>query len=191
MSGDEKLVEHKLESLHKGIVRCRKCRLHESRKHAVPGEGPCNAKIMFIGEAPGEIEDMEGKPFRGRSGIFLDKLLGANEIKRHDVFITGSVKCRPPGNRDPKSDELAACRKAWLDNQIEIIKPQLIVLLGRIALRQVLGETGPLGKFRGRIAYHDKLKVLPTYHPAAGMRFPGLKEKMYSDFGIIHQEITS
>lgn len=174
-----------LESLHRGIMQCLKCRLARERKHAVPGEGPPDAKIIFIGEAPGEKEDLAGKPFRGRSGEFLDRLFETAGIRRGDVYITSSVKCRPPANRDPKPDELETCRQAWLLPQIEILQPRLIVLLGKVALRQILNETGPLRKFHGRAVQWRGRLVLPTYHPAAGMRFPDIRTAMKQDFGFI------
>ena len=180
-----------LATLHRKILRCRKCRLSRTRRHAVPGEGPSNAKIMFVGEAPGENEDQEGRPFCGRSGLFLDKLFDSAGIRRQEVYITSSVKCRPPGNRDPKSDELETCGEAWLERQIEIIKPHLIVLLGRVALSQMLGETRALGEFQGKILERNGLKILPTYHPAAGMRFPVPAQKMKSDFRIIRRVVSA
>ena len=175
----------KLATLHRGIQRCRKCRLCERRRHAVPGEGPCGATVMFIGEAPGENEDREGRPFCGRSGEFFDELLESVGIRREEVYVTSSVKCRPPGNRDPKPDELAICRQAWLEEQIAIVNPRLIVLLGKIALRQMLAETRPLREVHGRIAERDGRAVLPTYHPAAGMRFPDIDKAIRKDFGKI------
>ncbi|MFW6102999.1 MAG: uracil-DNA glycosylase, partial [Chloroflexota bacterium] len=138
------MIEDSLTSLHRSIQKCRKCRLSETRTNAVPGEGPPNARIMFVGEAPGEEEDKDGRPFRGRSGHFLDELLSTVGMTRDEIYITSSVKCRPPGNRDPRPDELKACRETWLEQQIEILDPELIVLLGKTALYQVLGETGPL-----------------------------------------------
>lgn len=177
--------EEALQSLHRGISHCRKCRLSEDRRHAVPGEGPGNADIMFIGEAPGETEDREGRPFRGRSGVYLDSLLASAGLARRAIFITGSVKCRPPGNREPRPDEMETCRVAWLERQIEVIDPRLIVLLGRIALRQVLGEGGRLSDHHGRIMTRDGRAVLVTYHPAAAMRFPNARRAMTEDFRLV------
>ncbi|MGD8616493.1 MAG: uracil-DNA glycosylase, partial [Gammaproteobacteria bacterium] len=167
-----------LASLHRGIERCRKCRLHAQRRHAVPGEGPPDAPLMLVGEAPGEQEDREGKPFCGRSGAFLDRLLQSIGVDRQDVYITSSVKCRPPGNRKPRADELERCREAWLEKQLAVVRPRLLVLLGSTALRQVLGETGAMGDVRGKVLYRNGGAVLPTYHPAAGMRFPELGRQM-------------
>lgn len=178
--------EHRsLASLHHGIQRCRKCRLCETRRHAVPGEGPDDADLVLIGEAPGETEDAEGRPFRGRAGRYLDELLDDAGLEREKIYITSSVKCRPPANRNPQSDELETCRNAWLDRQVAAVQPRLIVLLGGIALRQLLGEQRPLGEVHGRARRHDGCAVLPTYHPAAGMRFPDVDEKMREDFARI------
>jgi uracil-DNA glycosylase family 4 len=140
---------------------------------------------MLVGEAPGEQEDQEGKPFRGRSGAFLDQLLQSIGVDRQDVYITSSVKCRPPGNRKPRADELECCRQAWLVKQIALVRPRLLVLLGSTAVRQVLGETGAMRDVRGKVLYRNGRAVLPTYHPAAGMRFPKLGGQMRADFGRI------
>ena len=124
-----------------GIRVCTLCRLCESRTHAVPGEGPADATLVLLGEAPGRHEDQQGRPFVGMSGRFLDGLLQRTGLDRQRVFITGSVKCRPPANRCPRSDELAICRKAWLAPQIACVRPELIVLMGLTALRQAMGIT--------------------------------------------------
>ena len=179
---DSGMVKKNLTSLHHGIQRCRKCRLSETRTHAVPGEGPCSARIMFIGEAPGEKEDQDGRPFRGRSGSFLDELLASVGMVRDEIYVTSSVKCRPPGNRDPRPDELQTCRDAWLEQQIEILNPDLVVLLGKTALKQVLDEGGPLREVHGHLTWDCGRAILPTYHPAAGMRFPSIRRRMQQDF---------
>ncbi len=179
------MIEDSLTSLHRGIQKCRKCRLSETRTNAVPGEGPPYARIMFIGEAPGEKEDKDGRPFTGRSGRFLDELLASVGMARDEIYITSSVKCRPPGNRDPSLDELQACRESWLEQQIKILDPELVVLLGKIALNQVLDEQGPLREAHGHQIWHRGRAVLPTYHPAAGMRFPNIRRAMRQDFAYI------
>jgi DNA polymerase len=128
-----------LAELDGGIRRCVKCPLHQSRTHAVPGEGPPQAASMLVGEAPGEVEDRRGRPFVGPSGRFLTRLLEQNGLSRDDVFMTNSVKCRPPNNRFPHVKELETCKRHWLLRQIELIDPKLIVLLGRAPLRQLSG----------------------------------------------------
>ncbi len=180
-----RMIEDNLISLHRGIQKCQKCRLSDTRTHAVPGEGPRTARIMFIGEAPGAKEDEDGRPFRGRSGRFLDELLVSIDMVRDEIYITSSVKCRPPGNRDPRPDELRTCHEAWLEHQIEILDPELVVLLGKTALYQALGENGSLHKVHGCLTWHRGRVFLPTYHPAAGMRFPNIRRAMQQDFARI------
>ncbi|MFB3894507.1 MAG: uracil-DNA glycosylase [Phycisphaerae bacterium] len=185
------------------IRRCVKCRLHCGRMHAVPGEGPCEARIMLVGEAPGAAEDRTGRPFVGQAGRFLDKLLTAVRMSRKDFFITSAVKCRPPHNRPPRADELATCKATWLLRQIELVNPRLIVALGAVALRQLVGKSALLGKsarvgnpvrlddLHGRLFSLDSRRVLATYHPAAAMRFPKLRAKFVSDFDRIAPAILA
>lgn len=172
--------------MHALIRVCVACPLHESRTNAVPGEGDPNARLMLIGEAPGEKEDLEGKPFRGRSGRFLDQLLAGAGITRNEIYITSCVKCRPPANRNPRDHELATCRTLWLEPQIKLIDPKLIVLMGKIAARMV-GETGLLKKLHGRLVECNGRSHVLTYHPAAGMRFPEIRDAMISDFRTIRE----
>lgn len=171
-----------LDDLNKGIKICTKCPLHKSRCNAVPGEGPSNARIFFLGEAPGRQEDKQGKPFIGKSGKYLDELLANNEIIRERVFITSSVKCRPPGNRKPTTDELKTCKKNWLDKQISIINPKLIVLLGKTAVFQISGRNDNLLLCHGEIFEQGGRKCLITFHPASAMRFPKIAKWMKMDF---------
>ena len=131
----------KLQRLARGIRRCRKCPLHANRTHAVPGAGDPHADVLFVGEALGEAEDQQGRPFVGRSGRFLDKVLADLDLARERLFITSTVKCRPPENRNPRRAESDTCRDAWLDDQIDCICPRLVVLLGQIAIRAVTGES--------------------------------------------------
>ncbi|UCF09047.1 MAG: uracil-DNA glycosylase [Thermoplasmata archaeon] len=174
-------MEGGLSEIAEGIKGCRGCPLWKSRKKAVPGEGPSRARLMLIGEAPGEKEDEQGIPFVGRSGVFLNELLSSNHIDRKQVFITGSVKCRPPKNRNPTSAELAACRRLWLNKQIDAIKPDLIVVLGKVALKNLLGGN-KVGDLRGRVIERGARRYFVTYHPASGMRFPKIREAMKEDF---------
>jgi DNA polymerase len=173
--------EEKLEGLARGIRRCRKCPLHESRTHAVPGEGNPNAEIMMVGEGPGQEEDQKGRPFVGRSGKFLDKIFARLELKRQDFFITSSVKCRPPENRNPHMNELEICKDAWLIKQIEFIKPKCIVLLGKTACRCMLEEKVRLEKVHGFIPKKNSMRIMITYHPSAAMRFPHAGKRFQSD----------
>ncbi len=162
------------------IQNCRRCRLWKRRRHAVPGEGNPHARIMLIGQAPGKKEDETGRPFVGRAGKLLTALLENNGIKREKVFITSVVKCFPPKNRLPKKDEIAACRP-YLMQQIALIKPKTIVLLGNVAIKTVLGNVGGLEKIHGRRILRDNITYIPTYHPAAAMRFPKIRKKLEMD----------
>jgi len=179
MSKRERLRE--LERLARGIRRCGKCRLHAGRKHAVPGEGDGDADVMLVGEGPGEAEDDQGRPFVGRSGKFLDRLLADLGLRRGDLFITSSVKCRPPGNRTPRPDELDTCRRAWLTRQIECIRPKCVLLLGRTAIRCLLGEDVKLAEVHGQFRQSNGARALLTYHPTAAMRFPKIERRLRAD----------
>jgi len=172
-----------LQDLHEQICVCTACRLRRGRTHAVPGEGDIGADIMLIGEAPGAREDLQGRPFVGPAGRFLDQLLADNRLERGRVFITSAVKCRPPDNRTPKDDELNTCRRLWLERQIELVDPDLIVLMGKTPLRQLFGEkNAKLSEIHGEIRRKDGRRYLLTYHPAAGMRFPVARRAMEEDF---------
>jgi uracil-DNA glycosylase family 4 len=177
--------EQALERMADRIRRCTRCRLHEGRRHAVPGEGCARARVMLVGEAPGAKEDESGRPFCGMSGRFLDEVLANAGMERADVFITSSVKCRPPGNRTPRADELATCGRLYLTRQIELIDPDLVVLMGKTPVLQVFGETGNLAGLHGRVRERHGRRCLPTYHPAAAMRFPGPRAAIRADFRMI------
>jgi uracil-DNA glycosylase family 4 len=174
--------QEELERLHKGIRRCRRCPLYRNRTHAVPGEGPVQAGICFIGEAPGKEEDERGRPFVGRSGKFLERLFDKTGLARNHIYITSSVKCRPPNNRTPRSKELEICKNFWLNRQILLIDPRIVVLLGKVPLFQVLGNKQNLDELHGcTISYNGRIYFI-TYHPAAAMRFPQLRRKITHDF---------
>ena len=134
----------RMEAIRQKVKVCQECPLHQGRKNAVPGEGPVNARVMCIGEGPGQHENEQGKPFVGQAGKFLDELLASGGLKREEVFITNVVKCRPPSNRDPEPRELAACR-AYLDEQIELINPEIIVTLGRFSMGFARSWTWEIG----------------------------------------------
>jgi len=177
----------KLEKLNTEIRNCKKCLLWKTRNNTVRGEGPANAGIMFIGESPGREEDKTGRPFCGRAGKLLSKLLEENKIDRKKVFITSVIKCRPPKNRKPKADELKNCRQ-WWQKQIEIINPQKIVILGRTAFDEIIG-IGKLKDCRGKWLKIKNRFYFPTYHPAAALRFPKIKEILEKDFKKIGKTI--
>ncbi|MGA9097838.1 MAG: uracil-DNA glycosylase [Methanotrichaceae archaeon] len=166
-----------LEDLSRRIVSCQLCRLSESRTSAVPGEGPRDAKIMLIGEAPGAQEDLTGRPFVGRAGRLLNKLLAEAGIERSQVFITSVVKCRPPANRKPKSDETGTCVKTYLRPQIDVISPRVVCLMGNVASQAVIGRQG-VTSIHGQV-FDDR--ILVTFHPAAVLRNMNLREAFISD----------
>lgn len=159
---------------------CEKCDLHYSRKNAVPGEGPADAEIMFIGEAPGFHENEQGRPFVGAAGRFLDELLALINLKRTDVFITNVVKCRPPGNRDPLPEELAACSD-YLEQQIRAINPKVIVTLGRFSMARFLPKA-KISQVHGQAMNIMGRLVVPMYHPAAALHQRSLRPVIENDF---------
>ncbi len=169
-----------LERTAETIVACTRCRLHETRRHAVPGEGPCPAAILLVGEAPGRDEDASGRPFVGRAGRILDSALEAAGIPRETMFITNVVKCRPPRNRKPKREEAAACR-AYLMGQIACVRPKAIITLGATALRGVLGPGHELKAVRGHRLQLGEIPVIPTYHPAGVLYNRRLEEVLRKD----------
>jgi len=192
MTDMEHAMDHEaLEHLALGIRSCDRCPLHEGRTSAVPGEGACTAGVMLVGEAPGEKEDLGGRPFAGRSGEVLDKLLHQAGLEREQLFITSSVKCRPPKNRDPHKRELETCRETWLLAQIEALRPRRIVLLGRVAVRCLLGGTEPLSALRGRELAVQGRPAMATMHPAAALRFPKAREALGQDLAALARIVAS
>lgn len=173
----------RLELLNAKIAGCTACRLHEGRTQTVPGNGDPNAELMFIGEAPGQNEDQQGLPFVGRAGQLLDELLGEIGFTRSDVFVANVLKCRPPGNRDPQPDEIGCC-EVYLREQIEGIRPKLIVLLGLFATQYFLPDA-KMGETRGQPHQAGPWLILPVYHPAAALRNSNLMSTMREDFAII------
>ena len=162
------------------IAVCPKCDLAKTRTHAVPGEGNPNADIVFIGEGPGFYEDQQARPFVGPSGKFLDELLASIGLRREDVYICNVIKCRPPNNRDPQPGEISACNP-WLDRQLEIIKPRVIVTLGRFSMtRYFPGQS--IGRIHGQPRRVDEVTVVPMYHPAAALHQASLRHTIEQDF---------
>ena len=168
-----------LAQIDREISNCTDCPLHKNRSRAVPGEGPENAEIMLIGEAPGFNEDKQGRPFVGAAGQFLEKLLASANLSREDVYITNTVKCRPLNNRDPLPVEMAACRK-YLDRQIAAIAPKIIVTLGRHSLTSFLPKE-TITKARGRPRSVNGTTLFPMYHPAAALHQQSLREVIEAD----------
>jgi DNA polymerase len=164
---------------------CTKCELQFSRKQAVPGEGPADAEIMFIGEGPGFHENEQGRPFVGAAGQFLDELLTGINLKRQQVYITNVVKCRPPGNRDPQTEELEACSD-YLERQIKAINPKVIVTLGRYSMARFL-PNAKISEIHGQaIRVHGRL-IVPMYHPAAALHQPSLRSAVENDFARLRE----
>lgn len=163
------------------VVRdCTRCPLHQGRTRAVPGEGPARAAIMFIGEGPGFNEDKQGRPFVGASGKFLEELLHGIGYKREDVFIANVVKCRPPNNRDPEAEELAAC-KDYLDRQVELINPNVIVTLGRFSMYRYFPGAS-ITKIHGQAQRAGNRLIVPMFHPAAALHQPKWRPLLIEDF---------
>jgi uracil-DNA glycosylase family 4 len=173
--------EQELEKLAKQIVVCTKCELHRSRKKAVPGEGPTHAEIMFIGEGPGFHENEQGRPFVGAAGKFLDQLLEQAGVTRADVWITNVVKCRPPGNRDPLPDEIETCTSNYLQHQIEIVNPSIIVTLGRFSMG-LFFKAAKITQIHGQMRKVGNRFVIAMYHPAAALHQMALKPAIMADF---------
>ena len=178
-----------LRRLEEEIRTCTRCRLHATRTHAVPGEGPYNAMVMFIGEAPGYYEDKQGKPFVGAAGRYLNKLLAQSGLRREEVYITNIVKCRPPKNRDPLPDEIQAC-EPFLDRQIELIDPRIIVTLGRFALHHFIPGAS-ITRVHGQPRKIGKRLFFPVFHPAAGLYQPKWQPLLEEDFRKLGQLVQA
>jgi uracil-DNA glycosylase family 4 len=178
------LATRHLEDLAKRIRICIKCPLHESRMHAVPGEGKTNAPFMIIGEAPGGKEDALGRPFVGSSGKYLEHVLAGSHIERSDFFITNIVKCRPPSNRTPKTNEVETCTSLYLAEQIRLINPKIVLLLGSVAVKKMLGFKS-VEEARGRIIEREGRQYLASYHPAVRFYREDLAQKIKEDFELL------
>lgn len=172
------------EELKREALACRRCGLCEGRTHVVFGEGSPDAELMFVGEAPGRDEDQQGRPFVGRAGQLLTRMIEAMGLTREQVYIANVLKCRPPGNRDPAADEVEQCRP-YLLRQIELIQPKVICALGRHALRALTDYQGAIGKVRGRPMQFFGRIVVPTFHPAYLLRSPGAKPDAWEDLKSI------
>jgi len=178
-----------LELLYEQIRQCHSCRLSQGRTLAVPGEGPEDAEIMFVGEAPGFHEDRQGRPFVGAAGRFLDQLLASINLSRRGVYICNVIKCRPPDNREPQSDELAACRP-YLDGQIQLIKPKLIVTLGRFSM-QLAFSGARISRVHGIPKKVGDLVYFPMFHPAAALHQPRYRASIEQDMLKIPQVLAN
>ena len=168
---------------------CQRCKLWPERTNIVFGVGDADADLMFVGEAPGRDEDLQGEPFVGRAGQLLTKIIEAIDLKREDVYIANILKCRPPRNRDPESDEVESC-EGFLFRQIEAVQPRIIVALGRHAAQTLLRTTTPISKLRGQfVSYRDTI-LLPTFHPSYLLRNPSAKREVWEDMKSVRARLT-
>jgi len=177
-------ADAKLTKLRDAVKKCRKCRLAATRKNVVVGEGNSRAKIVVIGEAPGADEDASGRPFVGRSGQLLTKILHAVNFEREEVYICNILKCRPPGNRNPLEDETGFCMP-WLLQQLQIIKPEIILILGKVAANTILENSLAMGTMRGKLIEWKGFDCFVTYHPAALLRNPNWKRACWEDLQMM------
>jgi len=177
-----------LRELEKEVLSCHRCPLAETRANCVFGEGSPDADLMFIGEAPGAEEDRQARPFVGRAGQLLTKIIEAIGLKREDVFIGNILKCRPPGNRNPLPSEIASC-SSYLIRQIEFIKPKVICALGKFAAQTLLNNETSISRLRGRFYDYHGIKLMPTYHPAYLLRNSRGKKDVWQDMKLVAKEL--
>jgi uracil-DNA glycosylase len=177
-------TEESLEAIRADLGDCRRCKLSSDRKNIVFGSGNPKAELMLVGEAPGAGEDEQGLPFVGRAGQLLTKIMEAIGMRREDVFICNILKCRPPSNRNPETDEIAAC-ESFLFRQIASVKPKVICALGAFGAQTLLRTTEPIGRLRGRLIDYRGAKLMATFHPAYLLRSPNEKRKVWEDMRII------
>ena len=183
------VLQMSLDELRAQCLNCKKCGLCETRNNVVFGMGNPNAKVLFIGEGPGENEDLQGKPFVGRGGMLLDKMLSVVDLSRDkNIYIANMVKCRPPKNRDPEETEVAACRP-WLEEQIRIIDPKIIVCLGRVSAIRFIDPNFKVTKEHGQFIEKDGRLVMGTFHPAAILRNPNQKPAAMEDLFALQEKI--
>jgi uracil-DNA glycosylase family 4 len=177
-----------LQSLEAGLAGCTRCKLHKGRTNIVFGVGDAHAKLMFVGEAPGEDEDLQGIPFIGRAGQLLTKMIEAMGLSREQVYICNTVKCRPPNNRNPEPDELETC-EPFLKGQLAAVKPTVIVTLGKFAAQALLREDTPISRLRGQWKEYEGIALMPTFHPAYLLRSPGEKGKVWDDLKQVMKKL--
>ncbi len=177
-----------LSALKKEVISCQKCELYKTRRNVVFGAGNPDAKLMFVGEAPGMEEDLQGLPFVGRAGQLLTKIIEAMGLKRKDVYIANILKCRPPGNRNPLPTEILTCEE-YLIRQIDLITPKVICALGKFAAQTLLRTQESITKLRGKFHEYHEIKVMPTFHPAYLLRNPQGKRLVWEDMKKIKREL--
>ena len=179
-----------LEEIRADVGDCTRCKLHRSRSTIVFGEGDPHARIMFVGEGPGAEEDAQGRPFVGRAGQLLNRMIEAMGFRREEVYITNVIMCRPPNNRTPEPDEIATC-EPFLFRKIRVIRPDVVVALGAIAAQSLLGTKAPIGQIRGRFFDAHGTKIMPTFHPAFLLRAPERKREAWEDLRKVRDYIRS
>jgi DNA polymerase len=177
-----------LGDLQRVVTACVKCKLAKTRTQVVYGVGNPNADLMFIGEAPGRDEDIQGEPFVGRAGQLLTDIIKAMQLTRNDVYIANVIKCRPPENRNPEPDELDECRP-YIRRQVDLIKPKVIVTLGKFALQSLTEKSYGITATRGKWLEWNGIRVMPTYHPAYLLRTPGAKKDVWADMKLVMAEL--
>jgi DNA polymerase len=174
-----------LDAMRELVIDCRLCKLCSGRTQVVFGVGNPQARLMFVGEAPGRDEDLQGEPFVGRAGQLLTEMIQSGmKLRRGDVYIANILKCRPPNNRDPEPDEVAAC-EGFLKRQVALVRPELLVALGRVAVQTLLRTTTPIGKLRGRWHEYEGIPLMPTFHPAYLLRNPADKRLAWEDLKLV------
>ena len=176
-----------LEDIRLDLGDCRRCKLASGRKHIVFGKGNAGARLVFVGEGPGFEEDQKGEPFVGAAGRLLTKIIDAIQLSREQVYICNIIKCRPPGNRNPESDEIESCLP-FLEKQLAAIRPDFICALGKVAAQTLLKSDTPISRLRGRFHDYNGIKLLPTYHPAYLLRNPEKKREVWEDMQMLMKE---
>jgi uracil-DNA glycosylase len=179
-----------LDAVRAELGDCQRCKLAGGRRNIVFGQGNPAARLMFVGEAPGADEDIQGLAFVGKAGQLLTRIIEAIDLKREDVFIANILKCRPPENRNPEPDEILACHP-FLESQIRAIGPRVIVALGKFSAQWLLKTAEPITRLRGRMGEHQGVKVMPTYHPAYLLRNPGAKREVWEDMKVVRELISA
>lgn len=183
-------MDTSMEELRRAVGACHACRLAETRTNPVFGVGSEQARVMFVGEGPGENEDLRGEPFVGRAGQLLDKmLLAAGFSRKENVYITNMVKCRPPKNRDPEKEEIAACLE-YLRDQVRLIRPQIMVCLGRVAAQALIDPDFKVTKQHGQFVERGQMLLMGTYHPAALLRNPNSKPDAFADLLAVRDKLA-
>jgi DNA polymerase len=177
-----------LEEIRADLGECTRCKLHRERKHLVFGVGNPKADLVFVGEAPGRDEDLQGEPFVGRAGKLLTEIIEAIGLKRSDVYICNVIKCRPPENRNPEPDEIASCQP-FLRSQLKSIRPKIICTLGKFAAQTLLASETPISALRGKFFEYEGIPLLATYHPAYLLRNPSAKREVWEDMKQLHAEL--